>query len=236
MHLFAQRIVFCALFTALAVFAVGSVPSLAQVPPTPAEVKAYAGLHAAAARDDADDIARRIQAGEKADVRDGNGRTPLHVAAHLGHRAAARELLRLGADGNALDAQRYDIVTIAAVRNDVEMLKLALAEGASARNVTSPYDGTALIAAAHLGHAEVVRTLIAAGAPLDHVNNLGWTALIEAVILGDGGRNHTATVEALVRAGADRNIADRGGTTPLGHARSRGYADIVRLLTAPGAR
>ena len=86
--------------------------------------------------------------------------------------------MRAGANPNALERDRYDIVTIAAVANDVATLALALGLGASAKNVTSRYDGTALIAAAHLGHVEVVRLLIRAGAPLDHVNNLGWTALI----------------------------------------------------------
>ena len=102
------------------------------------------------------------------------------------------------------------------------MLKIALEGGGNARAITSPYDGTALIAAAHLGHDEVVRALIAARAPLDHVNNLGWTALIEAIVLGDGGRDHTAVVEALVKAGADVTVPDRHGTTALGtcpHAR-----------------
>ena len=75
------------------------------------------------------------------------------------------------------------------------MLKLAIASGGNTRAITSPYKGTALIAAAHLGHAEVVEALIAAKAPLDHVNNLGWTALIEAIVLGDGGPRHQATVE-----------------------------------------
>ena len=74
--------------------------------------------------------------------------------------------------------------------------------GASAKLTTSRYDGTALIAAAHLGHDGVVRQLIAAGAPLDHVNNLHWTALIEAIVLGDGGRRHQAVVQALLKAGA----------------------------------
>ena len=142
--------------------------------------------------------------------------------------------LRLGANPNALDAQRYDIVTIAAVNNDLDMLKIALDGGGNARAITSPYDGTALIAAAHLGHVEAVRMLIAAKAPLNHVNNLGWTALIEAVVLGNGGANHTATVEALVQAGADVNIPDRHRTTALGHARTRGYAQIARILERAG--
>ena len=149
---------------------------------------------------------------------------------------AARVLLRLGADANALEAQKYDIVTIAAVADDVPMLKLALAGGGNAKNITSPYEGTALIAASHLGHDEVVRLLIAAKAPLDHVNNLGWTALIESIVLGNGGQRHIATLDALVKAGADVNRADRDGTTPLTLARGRNYAEMVRILTAAGAK
>jgi ankyrin repeat protein len=170
-----------------------ALPAAAQSPPSAAEVAAYRGLHAAAAQGDAKDIARLIAAGEKVDAVDGNRRTPLHVAAHLGHSAAAQALLKGGANPNALDAQKYDIVTIGAVNNDVPTLKVALAGGCSPKNITSPYQGTALIAAAHLGHAEVVRMLIAAGAPLDHVNNLGWTALIESIVLGNGGKNHIDT-------------------------------------------
>jgi len=110
------------------------------------------------------------------------------------------------------------------------MLRLALSLRGNPKNITSPYDGTALIAAAHLGHVEVVLQLINAGAPLDHVNNLGWTALIEAVILGDGGPRHTAIVAALIKAGANRAIADRQGVTPLTHARAKGYEAIIALL------
>jgi len=112
----------------------------------------------------------------------------------------------------------------------VATVRALLAAGASAKLITSRYDGTALIAAAHLGHPEVVKALIEAGAPLDHVNNLGWTALIEAVILGDGGRRHVETVRALVQAGARRDIGDRQGVTPLQHAKARGYTDIVAIL------
>ena len=214
----------------------GALPALAQIPPGAAELRVYAGLHAAAAKGDAAEVERLIAAGEKPNVQDSRGRTPLHVAAHFGHQAAAQSLLKGGADPNALDAQKYDIVTIVAVTNDVPFLKLALEGGCSPRNITSPYVGTALIAAAHLGHAEVVRVLIAAGAPLDHVNNLGWTALMESIVLGNGGKNHTDSLDALVKAGANVNIADRQGVTPLGHAKGRGYAEMVRILEAAGAK
>lgn len=211
-------------------------PALAQVPPSQAEIAAYAGLHAAAAKGDTAEIERLVKSGSPLDARDGHRRTPLHVAAHLKRHDAAALLMKLGADANALEADKYDIVTIASVADDVAMLKVALAGGCKAANITSRYDGTALIAAAHLGHDEVVRILIAAKAPLDHVNNLHWTALIESIVLGDGGKRHTATLAALVKAGANLNLADRNGNTPLTLARGRGYADMVAILTAAGAR
>ena len=208
----------------------------AQVPPSSAEIARYTGLLAAAAKGDAAQVKALIARGEKPDVRDAYRRTPLHVAAYGRHHDAMRALVATGANPNALESDRYDIVTIAAVANDVPTLKLALELGCKPTNVTSRYDGTALIAAAHLGHAEVVRTLIRAGAPLDHVNNLGWTALIESIVLGDGGARHTDTLRALVEAGANVNLADRNGQTPLALARGRGYSTMVKLLQQAGAR
>ncbi len=204
--------------------------AFAQTPPTPAELSAYHGLHAAAAQGSVDHIRRLAQAGADPNARDGNGRTPLHVAAFQGHGTVAQSLIAAGADPGLLDNQRYDAVTIAAVRDDVPTLQALLAAGASAKLVTSIYDGTALIAAAHLGHDGIVGELIRAGAPLDHVNNLGWTALIEAVVLGDGGPRHTQTVRALLEAGADPRISDRNGSTPLQLAQARGYTGMVSLL------
>lgn len=208
----------------------------AQTPPSQAELRAYQGLMAAVAKGDLIEIERVIIAGAKLETRDDNGRTPLLVAAHLGHHEVARALLKAGADPNALDRQRYDLITIAAVRGDVEMIRLGLAGGSSPKNITSPYDGTALIAAAHLGQVEVVQTLISAKAPLDHVNNLGWTALIEAIVLGDGGPRHTAVLRALVEAGANVNLGDRSRTSPLALAKQRGYSEMVRILERAGAR
>jgi len=221
---------------AAALLLTANLAAFAQVPPSPAEKAAYTELLAAAAKGDAAQIKALVAKGTKPDVRDGYRRTPLHVAAYGVHHQAMRELAAAGADPNALERDRYDIVTIASVANEVPTLKLALELGCSAKNVTSRYDGTALIAAAHLGHAEVVRTLILAGAPLDHVNNLGWTAVIEAIVLGDGGARHTETLKALVDAGANLKLADRNGNTPLGLARSRRHGAMVKLLEQAGAR
>ncbi|MFA7474818.1 MAG: ankyrin repeat domain-containing protein, partial [Castellaniella sp.] len=89
---------------------------------------------------------------------------------------------------------------------------------------------------AERGHVETVRTLIAAGVEVDHVNRLGWTALLEAIILGNGGERHQRIVDLLLQAGADPDLADGEGVTPLRHARSRGYRKIEAALLAAGAR
>ncbi|MBR1141780.1 ankyrin repeat domain-containing protein [Bradyrhizobium sp. AUGA SZCCT0431] len=211
-------------------------PASAQIAPTETEVRAYSGLHAAAARGDVAGIEQRIASNENKEAVDSRQRTPLHVAVYLKKHDAARALIRLGADPNKLEADRYDIITFAAVANDLPMLRIAIEGGGNPKAVTSRYDGTALIAAAHLGHAEVVRMLIDAKAPLDHVNNLKWTALIESIVLGDGGRNHTETLRALVEAGADINIPDGSGSTPLKLARDRGYREMVAILEKAGAK
>jgi uncharacterized protein len=229
MHAFAASLLIAAGACALG-------PAAAQVAPTPSEAAAYQGLHGAAHRGDVAQIERLAAARADLNAHDAYGRTPLHVAAFAKQRDAIRALARAGADLNLLEQDRYDAVTIASVANDEETLRVLLGLGASAKQVTSRYDGTALIAAAHLGHAGVVRQLIAAGAPLDHVNNLHWTALIESIVLGDGGPRHVATLRALIDAGASLKLADRQGNTPLALARSRGYETMVAMLVAAGAK
>ncbi len=211
-------------------------PAAAQVPPAPAEIATYSGLHAAAHQGDLAQIRKLVAEGARLDARDGHGRTPVHVATFARQREAIRQLAQAGAKLELLENDRYDAVTIAAVAGDEETLRTLLALGASAKLVTSRYDGTALIAAAHLGHAGVVQQLIAAGAPLDHVNNLHWTALIEAIVLGDGGIRHIETLRALVKAGASTKLADRNGQTPLKLAKSRRYREMVEILESAGAR
>lgn len=221
----------------LAVLATAAaVPVAAQVPPAAAEVLAYEGVHQAAWRGDLPRLKSLVAAGADLEARDDRGRTALHVATHARQREAIRLLAQAGAKLDVLEDDRYDAVTIAAVADDPATLSLLLSLGASPRQTTSSYDGTALIAAAHLGHDEVVRRLIAAGAPLDHVNNLHWTALIESIVLGDGGPQHQRTLAALVDAGANLQLADRQGRTPLQLARSRGYTAMVDKLKAAGAK
>ena len=223
------------LFLLLVYVITGPFPADAQTAPSASDIAGYDGLFSAVVERDDARLQRLLSAGADTDERDSRGRSALHVAAFLRNHNALRLLTAAGADPNALEGDFYDIATIAAVANDLETLELALHLGCHAGNVTSRYAGTALIAAAHLGHVEVVEILIAAGAPLDHVNNLDWTALIESIVLGDGGPRHTATLKALVDAGADVNLTDGRGTSPLQLARAHGYTGMVEILLAASA-
>lgn len=224
------------LIASLLVAMVAAVPAWAQVGPSPAEAAGYSGLHAAAHKGDAEKIARLVAGGAAVNATDAHGRTPLHMATFAQQREAIRALVKAGADINRLENDRYDAVTIASVADDEDTLRALLQLGASAKQTTSRYDGTALIAAAHLGHDGVVRQLIAAGAPLDHVNNLHWTATIESIVLGNGGARHQATLKALIDAGASLALTDRNGQTPLMLAKSRGYTAMVAMLEKAGGR
>ena len=216
----------------IALLSVTPASLMAQTAPTPSEIAGFSPLFAAAHRGSAEDVRAALANGASVSVTDSKDRLATHVAGFASNEPALIALAEAGADMNALEYQLYDVVTIAAVANDPEMLRVALENGNAPDLITSVYVGTALIAAAHLGHHEVTSILIEAGAPLDHVNNLGWTALMESVVLGDGGPDHVETARLLVAAGADRSIADRDGITPLEYAKRRGYSAMVEVLSA----
>ncbi|PVY79343.1 hypothetical protein C7414_10526 [Cupriavidus alkaliphilus] len=192
-------------------------------------------LREAAARGDAAQVSALLARGASIDARDAQGRTALLLATHHNRVQAARVLIDAGADVNAQDAIHDSPYLYAGARGHNEILRLTLAHGADLRS-TNRYGGTALIPAAERGHVETVRMLIAAGVAVDHVNKLKWTALLEAIILGNGGPAHTEIVGLLVKAGANVNLADGDGVSPLQHARQRGYIQIEQILAAAGAR
>jgi ankyrin repeat protein len=179
-------------------------------------------------------VRKLLAEGVEIDARDATGATALLVATHANRIDAAKVLIDAGSDVNAKDNIQDSPYLYAGARGHLDILKMTLAHGADLRSVNR-YGGTALIPASERGHVETVQTLIEAGVDVDHVNNLNWTALLEAVILGDGGERHQRIVALLVKAGADVNLADGEGVTPLQHARSRGFSEIESILLAAGA-
>jgi uncharacterized protein len=189
-------------------------------------------LFEAAAAGDVERVRAELAARLAVDGRDSQGRTPLMLAAEGGHAAVLRALLDAGADVNAKDAREDTAYVFAALGNHPEAVGVLLDAGAD-RVGTKQFGGTPLIAVSERGYVEVVREILKRpNIPVNHVNNLGWTALIEAVILGDGGPRYQEIVRMLLAAGADRQIADRAGKTPLQLAEEKGYREIAAILAS----
>jgi hypothetical protein len=192
-------------------------------------------LWAAADRGDTAALAQALARGAQVNGRDGAGRTALMRATHARQPPAVRWLLAAGADVNLRDDRLDNPFLYAGAEGQLEILRLAIKAGASTR-LTNRYGGTALIPAAQRGHVEVVRELLTrTDVDVNHVNRLGWTALLE-VVLSHGGARHQQIVALLIAHGADVNLGDSQGVTPMQHARARGFAAIEALLLKAGAR
>jgi uncharacterized protein len=199
--------------------------------------QAVPALIAAAERGDVATLRRLLDAGAGVNERDARGRNAVLAATQGGHEAAARLLIERGADVNAQDEISDSAFLLAGARGLTGIVRAALAATpAPDFKRLNRYGGTALIPASHHGHVETVRLLLATPIDVNHVNRLGWTALLEAIILGDGGAAHTEIVRALLAHKADPNLADAQGVTPLTHAERRGQRAIAQLLRAAGAR
>ena len=185
-------------------------------------------------------VQRLLAAGASVGATNSSGATALVVAAYGNHLEVAEVLVAAGADVNLQDATRqnaYLIATSEIGESDraLALLRLTLRAGADV-NSHDVYNGTGLIRAADRGYASIVAELLRTTVDKDHINNLGWTALLEAVLLGGGDARHTSVVRLLVDAGVNVNIPDRAGVTPLGHARARGYSAIAAIIEAGGGR
>jgi len=188
-----------------------------------------AALLRAAADGDADAVAVALRAGADIEARDEHDRTALLLAATYDHVPVAKVLVAMGADPDALDDRHDTPWLVTGVTGSVAMLETLLPADPDLA-VRNRFGGLSPIPASERGHVAYVRRVVQTGVDIDHVNDLGWTALLEAVILGDGGRRHQEIVRILLAAGADRAIADRDGVTPLRHAEQRGYHEIAALL------
>jgi ankyrin repeat protein len=190
----------------------------------------------AASRGDTTSVLELLEDGADIDELDPDGRTPVLLATRGNHVETVRALVEAGANVDIRDNRLDNPFLYAGAEGLLDVVRLMIDAGADPA-LTNRFGGTALIPASERGHVEVVRELLAnSDVDVDHVNNLGWTALLEAVILGTGGAAHQAIVRLLLDAGADPELADRDGVTPLAHARARDQAEVAAILVAAGAR
>ncbi|WP_291635737.1 ankyrin repeat domain-containing protein [Bosea sp. (in: a-proteobacteria)] len=196
---------------------------------------ATADLLAAVSSGDLAEVSRLIASGTDLEQRDGQGQTPLLRAVAGNHVAVAKALLAAGASLNAQAANQDTpwLLAGASGRSEIIAAMLPLKPDLSLRN---RYGGDALIPACERAHVETVKLLLTSGIDVNHVNNLGWTCLLEIVILGDGGPRHQQVAKLVLDAGANPNLADKDGVSPLAHARKRGQSEVAKLITAAGGR
>ncbi|MDQ8705303.1 ankyrin repeat domain-containing protein [Streptomyces sp. LHD-70] len=189
---------------------------------------------AAARSGDADAVREAIDRGADLETRDDSRRTPLLLAATGDHVEAAEILVEAGVDPDALDHQHDTPWLVTGVTGSAEMARV-LAKADPDYGILNRYGGTSLIPAGERGHVDYIREVTTnpdIDVDVDHINNLGWTALLEAVILGNGGEAHQESVRLLLDAGADPSIEDKSGRTALEHAEEKGQNEIARLLRA----
>lgn len=155
-----------------------------------------------------------------ASARDESGLSAVLVALYHRQAEARDALLAAGPELDVLDA---------AALGRVDLLREAGPDALSARGV----DGfTPLHLAAFFGGAEAVRVLLAAGAPADADNDNAAHVrpLHSAIAAGDHG-----AAAALLAAGADPNVRQNGGYTPLLQAAHADDPELSRLLLDAGA-
>jgi hypothetical protein len=193
-------------------------------------------LLAAATAGDVAGIRQALADGADSSVRDADGTPAVMLATIARQPDAVRALLDAEADVDAQDAALDNPMLYAGREGLLDIVRLANEAGADP-TITNRFGGVALIPASERGHIEVVRYLLSeTDVDVDHVNRLGWTALLEAIVLSDGGPAHQEIVALLIEHGADVDLADGDGMRPLAHARARGQTKIVEQLLRAGAR
>ncbi|MFJ7681963.1 ankyrin repeat domain-containing protein [Peribacillus butanolivorans] len=190
----------------------------------------------AAERKETETISRLIEEGADINTQDSEGRTATMIATYNNDFETAKILITAGADVNIQDDMKNNPFLYAGAEGYLEILKLTINAGADPK-ITNRYGGTALIPASEHGYVNVIKELLTnTDIDINHVNNLGWTALLEAIILSNGDEKQQQTVQLLIDHGADVNIADHNNVTPLQHAHEKGFKEIEQILTKEGAK
>lgn len=174
-----------------------------------------------------------LEAGVDVNAVDARGRSAATHAAVGRNREVLRRLLAAGADVDAQDRTCLNPFLWACINGDLETARIAVDAGTDL-TLTTRFGGVGVTPAAEKGHVELVRWLTTETTiNVEHTNSVGWTPLLETIILGDGGPDRVEIVRLLLAAGADPGMVDMWGVTPLEHARQRGFDEIAALIAPP---
>ena len=159
------------------------------------------------------EVRKALKEGANANAKNNIDETALKLAAMNNSADVVNALLSAGAEINVKDSKnKTELMYAADYNQDVEVIKALLKAGADV-NAKDTYNRTALMFAAKSNTAEVINTLIEAGAD-DVADSNGKTALIYAAQY-----NEPEAVEALINAGTYIRQKDSSGKMAVDYAR-----------------
>lgn len=166
-------------------------------------------------------------------IKDAHNETGVIIATDRNDIAMVKLFLAYGADVNiASDKIDNTPIMIASVKGYTDIVQLLIEKSDPDMTILNGYGGTALIPACERGHVDVVRLLLEkTNVKVNHINKPGWTALLEAVVFSNGGKSQQEIIRLLLAHGANKNIADKKGMTPLEHAKQKGFKELVDILS-----
>lgn len=187
-------------------------------------------LFAAVAAGDISTVESLLAQGANINARDKGKQTPILVAAQNKQYDMIRYLASKGADINAQCNKNFNPFIHGCITNDPELVRLMVSLGTDLTRLTR-FGGNGLTPAAEKGHEEIVKFLLEnTDINVNLTNTVGWTALIEAIILNDGGEKMQRIIRMLLEHGADPRMTDEWGVPPVELARRKGYMEIVAII------
>jgi serine/threonine-protein phosphatase 6 regulatory ankyrin repeat subunit C len=177
-------------------------------------------------------VVELVSAGANMEEKNSYGQTPLNIAAKEGHGSTVKTLLEKG-DSQEGDTRGWTPLMFAAKRGDLALCELLTAGEECLLNISHPDTGdTALMMAAHYGHAPTVELLLEKGA-FQRWNNKHRTPLMMATICG-----HLSVCQVLTtgqECRLDKQLLDNGYTALI-QAALRGFYEIAKHLIGQGAK
>lgn len=178
---------------------------------------------------DLNQVRNLVKGGADLEVKNENGQTPLFIAVMANDVEMAIYLMNKGANINARENTMLTPWLYAGAHGFHQILKEALKYNPDVKS-TNRFGGTVLLPSAERGYLRTVEVCLSAGVPVNHVNDLGWSVLQEAVILGNGGYLYRDILNRLMDAGADVHLKDKENKTVLDYAKERGQKKVVAIL------
>jgi ankyrin repeat protein len=189
----------------------------------------------AARTGDLESLKKFLELGTDINLQDKKKRTPILLAAMNKHYDVVKYLADAGADINRQDQTCLNPFLYGCIYGDLKLVRLMISAGADL-NLVTRFGGVGITPASERGHIEVVRELLTStDINVNHTNYCGWTPLIEAIVLNNGGPRQQAIIKLLLENGADTELADQYGVTPMELARRKGFKEIEEILLEAGA-